>query len=127
MLDPFGTVIVTAPVGVGTGMRGAEDSLGQCHRQVEVDIVSFTGEERVRLDCDLNQHVAWLAVTDARLALAAQPEDLAVLDSSWNCHIESSPVRQCQPLGRARDCLEELDRQVVAHIGPAGACMCGAP
>jgi hypothetical protein len=35
----------------------------------------------VRLDCDLNQRVARLAVTDARAALAAQPEDLAVLDS----------------------------------------------
>jgi hypothetical protein len=62
-----------------------------------VDIVSFTGEERVRLDCDLNQRVSWLAVTDARAALAAQPEDLAVLDSSRNCHIESFPVGQCQP------------------------------
>ena len=88
-----------------------------------MDIVSFTGEERVRLDCDLNQRVSWLAVTDARAALAAQPEDLAVLDSSRNCHIESFPVGQCQPLGRARDCLEELNRQVVAHVRPAGAHM----
>ena len=92
------------------GDAGAEDGLGQCHRQVEVDVVALTGEERVRLDCDLNQRVAWLAVTDAGAALAAQPEDLATLDSSRNCHIKRFPVGQGQPLGRAGDCLEEFDR-----------------
>ena len=58
-----------------------------------MDVVALAGEERVWLDCDLNQRVARFALTDARAALAAQPENLAVLDFSWNCDLESFPRR----------------------------------
>src|SRR5262245_6418640 len=111
----------------GHGDAGAEDGLRQRDRQVEIDVVSLSQEERVRLDCDLNQRVAWLALTDARAALPTQPEDLAVLDSSRNCHIKRPSLRQCQPLGRTRDSFEEFDWQVVTHVRSAGSHMSRAP
>jgi len=75
VLEPFGTVIVTEPVGVGTLMRAPSMASYNVtgSRQLEVDVVSLAREETMRLDCDLDQRVASLALTDARAAFAAQP------------------------------------------------------
>ena len=86
-----------------------------------MDVVSVAGEEMVRLDCDLDERIARLAFAEAGAALAAQPEHLAVLDSSRNRHIESSAFRQCQLLDRAGHRFEEFDRQLVMYVRTAGA------
>ena len=46
-----------------------------------MDVIAFAGESSVRPDDDLNQRIAWLALAGTGRALAAQAQDLAVLDA----------------------------------------------
>ena len=58
---------------------------------------------------NLHQRIARFAFTARWNALAAQTQDLPLLNSRWNGYIQSSAIGQCQPPGCARDRIKKFD------------------
>ena len=86
-----------------------------------MNIVAMPRKETMRIDRNLHQRVAWLAFTEGWGSLPAQAQNLSRLNSGRNCYVERSTVRQCQPLGRAVDRIEKVDRKTVVQVRPTCA------
>ena len=74
----------------------------------------------MRLDDDLHQRIARLALAWAGRALAAQAQDLAVLNAGRDRHLQGSAARQSDGLGRAVHGVEEIDLKFIVQIRARG-------
>ena len=66
---------------------------------------------------NLHQRVAGRAFAGRGRSLAAQAQDLPVLDACGNRHIQGSPLRQGDRPGRAIDRVEKFDLKLVVQVG----------
>ena len=64
--EPFGIVIVTGPVTVGTGTRAPSTASARLTGSSTMDVVALAAEERMRRDMDLDQRVARRAAAETR-------------------------------------------------------------
>ena len=71
-----------SPSGVGTSMVAPDGGLDEQHRDVDDQVVAAPGEDRRTASTGrLHEEVAGRAALDAGLALAVEPDALAVLDA----------------------------------------------
>ena len=84
-----------------------------------MDVVALAGEAAVRADLDLDQQVARRPSPDPGTALAPQAEHLPIARSGRHRDVQGRAVRQGQPLGRAVDRLQEVQRQPATQVPAA--------
>ena len=113
--------------------RGAEHGFLQGDRQFEVDVPALPDEEAVGADLDANKGVAGVRLvasglapcgaTLGGLALAFQPQGLAVLGPWFQGNVQGLAVGQPDPLLRAQG---RFDKVHLDGIGVVGAASYGA-
>ena len=93
VLEPGGTVANTRPRDGRHLDLAAEHRLVEGDRHLDDDVVALALEHGMRLDPDLDQRVAGLALADAGIALALEPQHLAVGDACGNGDVERARRR----------------------------------
>src|SRR5262249_11341391 len=97
-----------------------EHGLGQADRQLGMDVAALAPEHRVGRHVHLDQRIARRTVTQPGRALAAQPQDLAVLQTGRDRDVEAFALRQGDARLGAVGRAQKYDREAVAAIHPAG-------
>jgi endonuclease/exonuclease/phosphatase (EEP) superfamily protein YafD len=97
----------------------AEHRLVERDRQVDLDVVAGAAERRMRRDGDRHERVARRSLADARAALAAQADGLAVVDALRDGHVERAAAGQHDALGRAVDRVEKADLEPELQVRSA--------
>src|SRR5262249_5696463 len=82
-----------------------------------MDVVALPDEEAVRLDGDLDQRAAGLALAGPGRPFPAPPQHLAVIGAARNLDFGCAAVRYFKTYRCAVDGVEKLDRQPIVTVG----------
>src|SRR5215469_6673415 len=99
---------------------GTEYRLGEADRQLDENIVAVAAEQRMRRDLHFDQRVARRPAAKTRTALAAEPQDLTILDPGGDRHVEPFFGGERQALLAAGRGGGEIDGQREMAVAAAG-------
>jgi len=120
VLDHFGSVMVTEPLGVGTlTLPPSTASLSEIGRSTWI-----SSSLRVKMRCGAPQSrpgIPWTTAAHAGPALAAQTENLPVTGARWNVDVEYGAIRKRDLPLSAVDSVEEIELQAIVHVRAAHA------
>ena len=105
----------------------AEHRLVDGDGEFQMDFVAEAGELGVRADRDLDQGVALGRPRRARVALALEPDRLALLDPGRYADVEGLAGRQADPPRGAQRRVEKIDGDLELSILAAGRPRLGRP
>src|SRR6056297_3576718 len=97
----------------------AEHGLVERYRELHLDVVPVTREDRMRKDTNRDERVAGRPFSEAGSSLAPKPQRLAVVDTRRNGDLDSLAVRHRHAALRPADGIQKVDLQMVTEIRAA--------
>ncbi len=109
----------TRPVMVGTSTLPPSTASSKVIGTSTTMSLALPLEHRMGLHADLDQRVAGSPLADARIALALEPEHLAVSNPGRNGDVERAPIGQRKARLGAVHRIEKIDVEAIMRILPA--------